>query len=270
MPVSGRAVDAKLVRGGTLMTVVDLETALAAPGLRIVVAAGVPSPWSQAALAIFRFKKLPVQVVRSRTPDPAFLAWKGARNVPVVLMDDEPVRTGWAEILALAERLAPETPLVPAAARERAHVMGLSHEIMSEGGLLWSARLVTIDAGLSTEGREGFPLRAAQYLAPRYGWTKGCAAPSRARAIDSLAMLDAELARGGRYYAGDTMTALDIYSAAAMNTLAPLPEADCPMSPPMRAAFTSMGRALGDAITPALLAHRDDVVARTGGLPIEL
>jgi len=257
--------------GANDMTFVDLETALALPGLRLVVAAGVPSPWSQVALTLIRFKKLPFHGTRTRAADPAFQRWGAARNLPAVLMDDEPIRTGWAEILALAERLAPDAPLLPTDPRERAHVMGLCHELMSEGGLLWCARVVAIDLGLSTDGREGFPLQVAQYLAPRYGWTKTGVPRALARATEGLALLDAELAREqGPYYAGDTMTALDLYSAAAMNALVPLPDKDCPMAAPFRVAFTSMGRALGDAITPALLAHRDHVVARHIDLPIEL
>lgn len=253
------------------MPFVDLETALAAPGLRLIVAANVPSPWSQATLAIFRVKKVPRLAALARPLDPVFQKWKGAWNVPAVLMDDQPVRTGWAEILELAERLAPEVPLLPSDPEKRAQVMGLSHEIMGEGALLWSARLLTIDAGLATEGREGFPLRVAQYLAPRYGWTKEGVTRARARALEGLALLDAALARsGGPFYAGAAMSALDVYSAAAMNGVAPLSEADCPMAPPFRAAFTWMGRTFGDAITPALLAHRDRVVERAWDLPMVL
>lgn len=253
------------------MSFVDLENALAAPGLRLLVSAGIPSPWSQAALSIFRVKQLPLLIARTRALDPVFQRWSGARNLPAVLMDDEPVRTGWAEILALTERLAPDAPLVPTDPRERMRVMGLCHEVMSEGALLWCARLLAIDAGLSSEGREGFPFQAAQYLAPRYGWTKTSASAARARAVETLAVLNTELAREpGSYYAGDTITALDLYSAAAMNALVPLPEADCPIAPPFRAAFAWMGATLGDAITPALLAHRDRVVTRFFDLPIKL
>jgi glutathione S-transferase len=200
-----------------------------------------------------------------------------------VLLDEQPVRTGWAEILDVAEHLAPSTPLLPADPRERVHVMGLCHEIMGEGALLWSARLLSIDAGLETEGREGFPSRVAQYLAPRYGWTEEGAPAARARArtraVEALALLDGELAsararergRGeGPFYAGATMTALDLYSAAALNALVPLPDTDCPMAPAFRAAFAFMGTTLGDAITPALLAHRDHVVKQAFELPIAL
>jgi glutathione S-transferase len=253
------------------MTFVDLEAALASPGLRLVVAAGVPSPWSQAALAVFRFKRLPFVACRTRALDAAFARWNGARNLPAVLMNDEPVRTGWAEILALAERLAPETPLVPDDGRERALVMGLCHELMTEGGVLWCARLLTIHAGLSTDGREGFPLRIAQYLAPRYGFGGEDVTAVRARAMAGLSLLDDELAkRGGPYFGGETVTALDLHCAAAMNALVPLPERECPLAEPFRAAFTWMGRTLGDAITPRLLAHRAQVVARHFPNPIEL
>lgn len=253
------------------VVVVDLATALAATGLRVVVTAGAPSPWSQSALAILNFKRIPYLLVRTRASDPAFSQWNGARNLPAVLFDGEPVRTGWAEILALAERLAPEGDLVPANSAERVGMLGLCHEVMSEGALLWSARLLAIESGLATEGREGFPLQAARYLAPRYGHGTVPVAQARARAVEVLALLDAELARSsGPYYLGRRFSALDLYSAVAMNALVPLPDAVCPLSPPMRAAFEWMGRNLEGAIPQALLAHRDDVVSRHFQLPIEL
>ena len=253
------------------MNFVDLDTALTATGLRALVAASVPSPWSQAALAIFHLKKLPVVTARTRTVDPTFKCWGGAKNLPAILMDDEPVRTGWAEILALAERLTPDPPLIPDDPKERIRVMGLCHEIMSEGALLWSARLLGIDAGMSTDGREGFPKWAAAHLAPRYGWKKVSIKTAHQRAIEALMLLDTELNHTpGHYYSNDVVTALDLYSAAAINALVPLTESDCPIEPPFRAAFAWIGSMLGDAITPALIAHRNLVVTRFFKLPIEL
>lgn len=253
------------------MDVVDLQTALGAPGLRVLVTAGAPSPWSQAALAILHFKKVPFLLVRTRATDPAFREWKGAVNLPAVLFNDDPVRTGWAEILALAERLAPEARLVPADATERVRVLGLSHELMSEGAMLWCARLLAIEAGLATEGREGFPLQAARYLAPRYGSGTVPVQQLRDRAAEILSHLAAELERSsGPCFCGDTLSALDLYSAVAMNALVPLPDNLCPMAPPMRDAFEWMGKQLAGAIPPALLAHRDYVVSRHFDLPIDL
>ena len=245
------------------MTLVSFDTALASPGLRLVLLSGVPSPWSEAALAILRYKQLPFVHTRARPGEPAFERWNGARNLPALLSEDEPVRTGWAEILALAERLAPEPRLLPSAAEARVHTIGLCHELMAEGGLMWNARLLAIDAGLSTDGREGFPLRAAQYLAPRYGWKADCASLAREHAMDALALLDAELTRQrGSYYAGTEVSALDLYSAAALNILVPLPDSHYPILPPLRAAFSWMGQTLASAISPALLEHRDRVVSR--------
>jgi glutathione S-transferase len=244
------------------LSAVSFDSILTGPGLRLVLLTGVPSPWSEAALAIFRYKQLPFVYSRARPTDPVFQSWKGAWNLPAVLLDESPVRTGWGEILALAERLAPEPRLLPHDAEARLRTIGLCHELMSEGGLMWNARLLAIDRGLVTEGREGFPLRAAQYLAPRYGWQTSCAELARKHALRVLALLDAELARNqGPYYAGGQLTALDLYSAAAMNILVPLPDSICPIVPPLRAAFTWMGQTLGEAISPALLQHRDRVVS---------
>ena len=200
------------------MVALSFAAALASPGLRLVLLASVPSPWSQAALAIFRYKRLPFVYANARPTDPAFQSWNATFNLPAVLLDKEPARSGWAEILALSERLAPEPRLIPAAAEARLRTLGLCHELLSEGGLLWNARLLAVDRGLTTEGREGFALRAAQYLAARYGWQASCAPLARAGAIRVLELLDLELARAhGPYYAGSELSALDLYSAAALN-----------------------------------------------------
>lgn len=244
------------------MPAISLDAALTSPGLRLVLLANVPSPWSQAALAIFRYKRLPFVYTNSRPTEPAFQSWNGARNLPAVLLDDAPVRTGWAEILALSERLAPEPRLLPANTEARLRTIGLCHELMAEGGLLWNARLLTIDRGLATEGREGFPLRAAQYLAPRYGWYESCAPVAREQALRVLTLLAAELARApGPYYGGSDPSALDLYSAAALNLLLPLPDSFYPIAPPLRTALAWTGQTLSAAISPALLEHRDRVAS---------
>ena len=188
-----------------------------------------------------------------------------------MLFSDEPARTGWAEILALAERLAPEVRLVPADAAEQVRVLGLSHEVMSEGAMLWCARLLAIEAGRATNGREGFPLQAARYLAPRYRSGTVPVPLLRARAAGILSHLATELARSsGPGFCGDTISAIDLYSAVAMHALVPLPDGLCPMVPAMRAAFEWMGRSLHGAMPAALIAHRDYIVARHFQLPIDL
>ena len=224
--------------------------------------AGAPSPWPEAALAILRYKA--VLHVRS-------LAHRRAR-VPGLEKAPEISKQGcswtinrFARVgkLALSESLEREPSLVPSDPEERIRMVGLCHELMDEGGLLWCTRLLAIDAGLSSDGfSRRLSLRAAQHLAPRYGWTASCAPMAKGHAVEVLASLDRELTqKAGAFYSGSSISALDLYSAAAMNALVPLPDTDCPMAAPVRAAFTWMGRALGDAITPALLAHRDRVIS---------
>ena len=239
------------------LRLVDFQTAIASNGIRLITAAYVPSPWSEAAKSIFSMKKLPFVVAKVVGSDPAFQSWGRSPNVPVLLNDDEAPRTGWAEILMLAEKLAPEPSLVPPSAEDRARMFGLSHEILGDNGLLWNARLVGIDASLESGGKESFPLQVAERLAPRYGWSKGCSERAKARTIESLALLDRELAKtSGPYFFGDRLTALDVYAATMLGALAPLPDALCSMLPRLRATFEGMGAALGVAIPPALLRLR--------------
>ena len=145
----------------------DLEEARAASGLRVVIATNVPSPWSQAALGAFDVKGLDYLAVRLRRADDEIRRWTGARNAPVVLYDDEPPRTGWAEILALAERLGGRVSLVPADDGARVRMFGLSHEILGEGGLGWSVRLLLTHLGLETDGRRGWPSTSRPATATR-------------------------------------------------------------------------------------------------------
>jgi hypothetical protein len=190
---SGQARLASTLLERTVMKFVELDEARAARGLRVVVATNVPSPWSQAALGTFDVKGLEYLAVRLRRTDDDVRRWTGARNAPAVLYDDEPPRTGWAEILALAERLGGR-PLVPKDDGVRVRMFGLSHEILGEDGLGWSVRLLLTHLGLETGGGRGWPLPVAEYLAPRYGYAPARVAGARARALSVLGQLDRTLA----------------------------------------------------------------------------
>jgi glutathione S-transferase len=267
----GRARGTVLARR-TGVRFVDLEEARAASGLRVVIAANVPSPWSQAALGAFDAKGLDYLAVRLRRADDDTRRWTGARNAPVVLYDDEPPRTGWAEILALAERLGGRVSLVPAADDVRVRMFGLSHELLGEGGVGWSVRLLLTHLGLETDGARGWPRPVAEYLAPRYGYAPDRIDAARARVGAGLAMLDRTLAesraRGHEYLLGPTLTAVDIHCAVGLAVLAPLPDAECPMPPPVRRAFETLDEDVRAGVTGALLAHRALVYARHLVLPV--
>jgi glutathione S-transferase len=250
------------------MRFVDLETAKASSGVRLVMLKGAPSPWSQAAKAIFQVKGVDVLGVWSVPGDQALRAWTGVPNAPVVVFDQELPRSHWADILALAERIAPSVPLVPDDIDERVRAFGLCNEIMGQGGLVWCMRLSLVELSLTSQGTRGYSTSIAQYLGARYGYTKGCGAAADARIVDILTALEAQLQRGGPYYFGSQVSALDIYSAAAMDTLAPLSEADCPMHPKTRAAFESRRDAASFALPQGLLAHRDHMHREHMPLPI--
>jgi glutathione S-transferase len=251
---------------------VELEEARAATGLRVVIAANVPSPWSQSALGTFDVKGLDYLAVRLRRSDDDVRRWTGARNAPVVLLDDEPPRTGWADILALAERLGGRVSLVPGDGAARVRLYGLSHEILGEGGLGWSARLLLTHLGLTTDGRRGWPRPVAEYLAPRYGYAPERVDAARARALAVLRLLDGVLAesraRGNEYLLGPEPTALDIHCAVGLAPIVPMPEEQCPMPAPVRRAFETLDEDVRAAVSSALLAHRALMFERHLPLPV--
>jgi glutathione S-transferase len=257
-----------------LLQFVELETARPARGVRLVASGAIPSPWTEAAKELFHVKEIPVQVVRFRREDPAFFAWTGARNVPAVLFDDEPPRTGWAEILALAERLGGARTLVPADPERRVRLFGLAHELAGEDGFGWSSRLLMVHAGLTSDGTRGFPLPVARYLAPKYGYSPERAAAARARLLSIAALFADELARrppGQRYLQGDELGALDIYLATFLTPAAAIGEADCPaMRPEVRQAFASLHEQIAADLPPALMEHRRFVFERHLRWPIPL
>jgi len=249
---------------------VELEAAKARGGLRLVILARTPSPWSEAARGLFHVKRLPFVAVRHFPPGPELLAWTGGHNAPAVLYDDEPVLSGWAEILALAERLAPEPELVPRGS-ERIETFGLAHELLGVGGVAWNARALLIDAALASEGQRGFPLRVAQFLAPKYRYRPGSFEATRARLVEGLELLTERLGRTkGPYYLDDRLSALDIFSAATMHVLAPLPVAQCPAGQTLRASFEWLQAELGRSLPQSLLEHRQLVYERHLELPIQL
>lgn len=248
---------------------VSVEEAIAKPGLRMVVVGGIPSPWSEAAKGIFAIKKIDWTATHLVYDDPSLPKWIGGLSAPAVFHNDDPARTGWAEILLLAERLAPEPSLVPSDASQRALMMGLSHELLGEGGLCWSRRLHAAHAGLSGEG--GFSPKVSGYLAKKYGGRTQTADAVQARIVDLLGMFAARLnASSGDYLLGKTMTAADVHLACSVALFAPLSAEDCPMLPPFRQAYEWLDDVTKSALDPALLKHRDQMYERHLELPLRL
>jgi glutathione S-transferase len=254
---------------------VDVATARSAPGVRIVVSGLVPSPWSEATKGLFRIANIPVLAVRRTRDANDVTAWTGVDNVPVVFHDAEPARTNWAAITALAARLGGPGVVVPDELAARAEVFGLLHEIAGEDGIGWNARLAMIDASLTSEGKRGFPLPVAQYLARRYGHALGTAARSRARIEHQLHALrdrlGAQRAAGHDYLGGPRVSALDVYLATFLTPLSSITVEDCPqLEPVLRQAFGTAHEALGALVPDELWAHRTMVFQRHLAWPIAL
>jgi glutathione S-transferase len=263
------------MRRVTAITYVDVATARDAPGVRLVVSGLVPSPWSEAAKGLFRIADVPVLVVRRGRDASEITAWTGVDNVPVVLHGAEPARSHWAAITSLAARLAGPGVVIPDDLEPRVQAMGLIHEIAGEGGIGWSSRLAMIDASIASEGKRGFPLPVAQYLARRYGYTPAAVAAAPARIERQLhALRDrlrAQQALGHEYLGGARVSALDVYLAAFLTPLTPLAPEDCPRLEPLpRQAFGCAAEAFGALVPAELSAHRALVYQRHLGWPIEL
>ena len=260
------------------MEIVSVEEAKSQRGLRLVYVAGVPSPWGEAAKGILHVKQIPFVAVRMNPGDAAVTEWTGSTSAPVAFYQDEAPRGGWAEILLLAERLAPKPALLPKDPAERALALGLSHEICGEMGLGWARRIEGIHDSIATDGARGFPVPVAHYLGKKYGYhgddTGNNGVECKQRVLDLLRMLSSRLADqhelGSSYYVGKSLTAVDIYSAAFMSLFSPLPAEQCPMPDAMRAAFAGMDEHVAGALDPALIAHRDAIYAEHLALPLTL
>jgi len=251
---------------------IDVEAARARSGLRLVLSRGVPGPWGESAKGLFHAKGVPFARVAQELGggNAALRAWTGRDDAPVAVWNDEPPRDGWAEIAALAERIAPEPRLLPEAVDERARVLGLGHELAGEWGLGWCRRLTLIDFLL----RHAPKLPIGPYLAGRYGYTPEAAAAAPARVARILrafsAQLAAQRAQGRRWLVGDAFSALDVWWAAFAALLEPLPAELCPISAELRASYVVRDPVVREALDPALLAHRDLVYRERLELPVRL
>jgi glutathione S-transferase len=241
-------------------------------GLRVVMVGTVPSPWGEAAKGILHHKKIPYVAARLGKEGPAVKEWTGHDSAPIVVYEDEAPRTGWAEILLLAERLSPNPRLIPADPGDRALLFGLSHEICGEDGLGWSRRLSAVHSSLT--GGAGFSGPVAEYLGAKYGYRRDNGEAAGRRVVELLHMfagrIETQRQKGSRYLIGGALTAADIHLATFMVLFAPLSNDLCATPEMFRAAFTAMDDATRAALDPLLLEHRDEIYEKHLELPLTL
>lgn len=242
-----------------------------AGGLRAVTLPGVPSPWGEAAKGLLHVKGLAYERIAFPVGSPTdeLEAWTGQTSLPVVAFEKERPRTGWAEILALCERLAPEPALLPADPAQRAECLGISHELMGEGGLCWNLRLAMVADALSDAPRGPMPAEVARPFGEKYGYRDGVGPAAVERARAQIGFL-ADRVRGSGFLVGDRLSAADVYCAVSVGLLRPLPPEQCPMPDFFRALYSAAPPRLVEAADPDLFAHRDRVYAEFLELPVPL
>ena len=241
-------------------------------GMRLVLTAGVPGPYSEGARALFQVKGIdyvPVRQVPGES-DEELQNWTAQTSAPVAVWGDERPRSSWLEILNLAERLAPEPPLIPERSDERVRMFGLLNEVCGDQGFGWQRRLMLLHPALQSGGGEGVPA----LLGKKYGYSveAGQAAPERC--VEILRTLSNQLLeqreRGSRFFVGNALSALDLYWATFAAMVEPLPHEQCPMHPGMRAAYALADPVVAKAADPILLEHRDFVYEKYLTLPVDL
>jgi len=253
----------------------DIDAARKQGGLRLVLTAGVPGPWGEAAKGIFHVKKIAYTPVSQQGggENAELLAWTGHDNAPIVVVEGEPPRTVWSEILFFAERREREPALIPADPSDRALMFGLAHELCGEQGLGWSRRLMMVDEVLGVPALADSPAGdLVRRLGDKYGYCPEAAAAAPARAVEILGTLSAQLReqhrRGSRFLIGDALSALDIYWAAFAALVNPLPHEQCPMPEFLRVQYDVKHPLVRAAVDSRLLEHRDFIYAESLGLPL--
>ncbi len=250
---------------------ISIEEARELPGLRLVLSSRVPGPWGEAAKALFHVKKITYTKVAQRPgrSDAELRAWTAQTSAPVAAYEDERPRSGWADILSLAERLMPEPRLIPTEPTERVLMFGLANEICGEGGFGWQRRLMMLGPMLAGGGGEGVPA----LLGRKYGYSPAEAKEAPRRTQDILATLSSQLreqhGRGSRFFVGTALSALDLYWATFAAMVDPLPPHLCPMDENLRASYTLADPQLLAAVDPFLLEHRDFIYEEYLELPLD-
>jgi len=237
------------------LSYVSVEEAIPLSGLRVAYSRGVPGPWGVGARAVLEYKDIPFVAVTQAIAEPneALQRWTGQASAPVAVYNDEKPRASWAEIIVLAERLAPQRPLIPRDEDDRATMFGVGHEICGEDGFGWNVRLMMMEA----RGRDPSSL-----LVKRYD-SGGGFAYAQARTNIILAMLarrlEAQRARGSNYLVGDALSAIDFYWTAFSHLLRGFPAHICEM-PDWYRGLGDLVMAHLDPVPEILFEHRDRIL----------
>ncbi len=250
------------------MPYVDINQAINANGLRLILVQGMPSAWGVAVKAMMEYKSLDFTLgpQKPMQENPELLAWSGTNSGPVVAWNDEKPINRWDGILLLLERLAPDKPLVPENAAERIQLFGIGHEICGELGFGWNRRLDLMRPADDATGPSAFGLK--------YGYRDTDAKLANPRVIAFMAELAATLkaqkAHGSDYIIGQAVTAADFYWAAFSNFVVLQSPEDILLDLSIRPMFENTPAEVTAAVDPILLEHRDRIMHTYFKMPLEL
>ena len=252
------------------MDYLSIEEGRKADGLRLVLVAGTPGAWGECVKAVYHVKGIeykPVaQLMGEANED--LLEWTGQTSAPVAANNDERIRITWENMLWQAEQLQPTPRLIPDNAKDRVAMFGLLREFAGECGFAWDRRLQSL-------ARSGGPDAAPvlQYLANKYGYSETELQASYERTAQLLELcsdtLEAQKTKGSPYYIGDSLTALDIYSAVLIAVMMkPLPHEKIPMPEGMRFGFSD-NHPSQDSARDIVFEHRDYIFEQYLHLPMD-
>jgi len=258
-----------------MITYLSVAEARQRTGLRLALTAGVPGPWSESAKAVLNARKvsyLPVEQL-AMAPNEELQAWTGHRNAPIAILDDEPPRTTWLEILLLAERLGSGPMLIPADEHDRVLCFGYITEIAGTDGFGWNRRIELMSGYLNNDADATDGSADMLPHMKAYGVTLEAIARATGRMAAILGgltdRLRAQQAAGSGYFIGNDLTALDLYWACFSMMVRPLPQDVNPMPDWLRSLYSGCNATVDAAIDPILIAHRDRIYERHIGLPLE-
>jgi glutathione S-transferase len=252
------------------MQYVEPAAARDLPGLRVALTASFPAPYSLSARAVLDLRNVPFVPVAqyAAQANADLVAWTGHRNAPVAVYENEAPRSGWLDILNLAERLGSGPSLMPADISDRMKLVGFTNELIGENGFVWNMRIVMFGLG----GAE----RAAQELSrnpmyAQYGYSESAHATALDRARSILQSFTehvrAQHAAGSRYLVGDQFSALDVYWAYFSQLLRTIPDDMCPMPEGLRRSYDAGGAIIGD-FDPILIEFRERALREHLELPV--
>ena len=250
------------------MKYISVAEAIDAPGLRLVLSAGVPGPWGESAKALLAFKGLKYQAVLQEGggENAELLGWTGQTSAPVLVSDDLPAACHWLDLLMLVERLSPAPSLLPEDPAQRAIAIGLCSLIIGVDGFGWSRRMSMIEPMMKLDPVPQLAVR----MAHKYGYSAEAfaAAPAKMRLICDA--LDEHLSlQAVDYFFGESPGAVDFYWANFAGMIKPLPPELNPMPEWIRPIYTASDSEVLACLSPRLEAHRDMMYERHIKTPLD-